>query len=64
VYTVEEKPSKKTKETIKKIIMPHKDKFDEVLIYIHPAGMPGEAKEKILEKTQEITFFLHLMLIT
>ena len=44
VYTIEEKPSKETKETIKKVVMPHKDKFDNVLIYVHPAGMPGEAK--------------------
>ncbi len=44
VYTIEEKPSKKTKELIKKTVLSHKDKFDDVLIYIHPAGIPGEAK--------------------
>ncbi len=44
VYTIEEKPSKKTKENIKKIVLPYKNKFDEILIFVHPAGIPGEAK--------------------
>lgn len=44
IYTIEEKYAKQTKENIKKIALPHKDKFDEVLIYVHPAGIPGEAK--------------------
>lgn len=44
VYTLEEKFAKQTKNNILKFIELHKDKFDKVLIYIHPAGIPGEAK--------------------
>ncbi len=44
VYTIEEKYAKETKNVIKKIVLPHKEKFDNVLIYIHPKGIPGEAK--------------------
>jgi cellulose synthase/poly-beta-1,6-N-acetylglucosamine synthase-like glycosyltransferase len=44
VYTVEEKYAKQTKENIKKIVLPHLDRFEEILIFIHPAGIPGEAK--------------------
>ncbi|MFC1756215.1 hypothetical protein ACFLZK_02370 [Patescibacteria group bacterium] len=44
VYTVEEKYSKDTKKKIKDIVLPHKDKFDQILIFVHPAGIPGEAK--------------------
>src|SRR4030065_2448921 len=44
VYTLEEKPSKKTKDDLRKIILQHQDKFDQILFFVHPAGIPGEAK--------------------
>jgi len=44
VYTIEEKYAQKTKETIKSIVLPHLDKFEEILIFVHPAGIPSEAK--------------------
>lgn len=44
VYTIEEKHSKSIKRKIKDVVLPHKDRFNEVLIYIHPKGIPGEAK--------------------
>ena len=43
VYTLEEKHAEKVKADIEKITAPHKEKFDDILIYIHPAGIPGEA---------------------
>lgn len=43
-YTVEEKFAKETKKKIKDIVLPHKDKFDQILIFIHPKGIPGEAR--------------------
>jgi hypothetical protein len=43
VYTIEEKYSEKTKKIIEKVIKNHKEKFKEILLYVHPAGIPGEA---------------------
>ena len=43
VYTLEEKFAEETRAKIEKIAAPHRDKFGEILIYVHPAGIPGEA---------------------
>ncbi len=44
VYTIEEKYANETKKKIKDIVLPYKDKFDQILIFVHPSGIPGEAK--------------------
>jgi hypothetical protein len=43
VYTIEEKYSKETIENLKKIFAGREKDFADILIYIHPAGIPGEA---------------------
>jgi hypothetical protein len=44
VYTIEEKFASEVKERILTILGDNVHKFDEVLFYSHPAGIPGEAK--------------------
>jgi len=43
VYTIEEKYSKQTIETLHKLFDGRNREFADVLIYVHPAGIPGEA---------------------
>lgn len=43
VYTVEEKYSEVTTQTIKDIMGDNINKFERVLFYSHPSGIPGEA---------------------
>jgi hypothetical protein len=42
-YTVEEKYSEEVTKNIKELIKPLEDKFEKILIFVHPAGIPGEA---------------------
>ena len=43
VYTIEEKYSKQTIETLHELFNGRDREFADVLIYVHPAGIPGEA---------------------
>ncbi len=43
VYTIEEKYSEQTIETLKEIFDGREKEFSDILIYVHPAGIPGEA---------------------
>ncbi len=43
VYTIEEKYSDETISTLKDIFKGREEDFADVLIYVHPAGIPGEA---------------------
>ncbi len=43
VYTIEEKYSEETINTLRKIFSGREEKFADVLIYVHPAGISGEA---------------------
>jgi len=43
VYTIEEKYSKETIETLYRIFNGREKEFAAVLVYVHPAGIPGEA---------------------
>ncbi len=43
IYTIEERFAEKTKETINRILGEYNYEFEDVLIYAHPAGIPGEA---------------------
>lgn len=43
IYALEEKYAKEIRLRVEGLIEPHKDKFSEVLYYVHPAGIPGEA---------------------
>jgi hypothetical protein len=43
VYTIEEKYAEKTKNIIQKITKQHKERFREILTFVHPAGIDGEA---------------------
>jgi hypothetical protein len=43
VYTVEQRCAEKTVRLIKEITEPHKNKFESIQVYVHPAGIPGEA---------------------
>jgi hypothetical protein len=43
VYTIEEKYSEETIDTLKNIFQGRDKDFADVLIYVHPAGIPGEA---------------------
>lgn len=44
VFTIEQKYSERVIEDIKKVIEGKEDKLAKLLIYVHPAGIPGEAK--------------------
>jgi hypothetical protein len=44
IYTMEEKYAKEVEERVRDIMGENISKFDEVLFYTHPAGIPGEAK--------------------
>lgn len=44
VFTIEEKPAKQTKENIRIVIKGHESKFEDILFYVHPKGIPGEAR--------------------
>jgi len=43
VYTVEERFAEETTKTIKEITDPFKEKFEDILVFTHPAGIEGEA---------------------
>jgi len=42
-YTVEEKYSEEVVQNIKDITAPYENKFEKILIFVHPAGIVGEA---------------------
>ena len=42
-YTIEEKYSEEVKKNIEEITKPYEDKFFKILIFVHPAGIVGEA---------------------
>lgn len=44
VFTVEEKYSERVLKDIERVVAPHRKNFDQILTYVHPAGIPGEAK--------------------
>ena len=43
IYTIEEKYKEETVKTLKSIHSGHENKFEEIMYFIHPAGIPGEA---------------------
>lgn len=43
VFTLEEKYADRVRADIEKITGPFKDQFADIMIYVHPAGIPGEA---------------------
>lgn len=43
IYTIEEKYAEQVKATLNRILEPVKDKFYDIQIYVHPAGIVGEA---------------------
>lgn len=43
VYTIEERSAQKTISTLRDIFSGRENEFGDVLIYVHPAGIPGEA---------------------
>lgn len=42
-YTVEEKYSKEVTKNIEEMVKDHESKFEKILIFVHPAGIVGEA---------------------